>query len=624
MRPSYRLHLLVLALSLLAACGDTQSPQQQHPQQQHSPAPPPQAAAPFVPASASASVSGAGGRATIHLESLPRGLNYALEGSGVLRRILYELHETLLLENWDTGALEPNLCRSFRVTDCVVTQDGTRHYGDQQELRARLGSAVASVLPGTGLVFELRDDVLWHDGERFDSSDVVFSASIWRNPLVECGERRAQYQKLIEVRAEGPWRVVAGYAEPYFRAAHSFGDLPLLPAHLYDLNDPDLPRFHPETRAGKAPDWQPDEAERAAWINKNPHNRAFVGLGPYRLVSFEGDRIRSRRFERYFAPERGGRLDELDWLFVREDRMAIEALKNGELDVFARLSTEDWFGETTASAAFTERAVKRHAPSGAYWFIAWNLRLPKLSDVRVRTALAQAFDFEAFRQSAYRGLAMQVTGHGVPGLKGYDDALAPLPHDPAAARRLLAEAGWIDRDGDRVLDKDGERFTLGLLSNAGNAINQLVVAALQNDLAQVGIEVRGELIEFATMRERALNREFEGYVSAWALASESDPEKQFHSRSAAQARSPNFPGFSDPESDRLIEAAQLELDPARRAELWKSLQRRVYAQQPYLFGFTAPRKFAFARNLSGVELVRGDPNYVARRWHRTAGGAQPR
>lgn len=575
----------------------------------------PEPASPRQPAAA---LPQRGGRAVIHLESLPRGLNYALEGSGVLRRILYELNETLLLENWDTGALEPNLCRAWRIEDMARSRDGQLHHGSEAELRARLGAGLESLVPGTALVFDLREDVLWHDGERFDASDVVFSASIYKNPSVECGERRAQYQKLLEVRAEGPWRVVAFYSEPYFRAAASFGDLPLLPAHRYDLTDPDIARLEPQAREGKAADWQPSAEERAAWINRNPHNRAFIGLGPYQLVDFEGDRIRSRRFERYFAPERSGWLDELDWLFVREDRMAIEALRNGELDVFGRLSTEDWFGETTNSPAFEARAVKNHAPSGAYWFIAWNMRLPKLADVRVRRALAQAFDFEAFRQSVYRGLATQLTGHGVPGMRGYDTELAPHPFDPAAAQRLLADAGWIDRDGDRLLDKDGEAFTLTLLSNAGNAVNQLCVAAMQNDLARVGIRVQAELIEFGAMRERSLSRDFEGYVSAWALASESDPEKQFHSRSAAQPRSPNFPGLADPEVDRLIESAQAELDPERRAQAWKALQRRLYELQPYMWGFTAPRKFAIARELQGVEMVRADPNYVARRWWRVA------
>lgn len=570
-------------------------------------------------APASAPAPAYGGRATIHLESLPRGLNYALEGSGILRRILLEVHETLLIEDPHTLELKPNLCTQFRVEASALDKQGGRHHGTEAELRERLGDKLERLIPGTAFVFELRRDVRWHDGAPFDARDVLFSASIYQNPKIDCGERRTQYQKLVEVRALGSHTLVAFYAEPYFRALNSFGDLPLLPAHLYDLTHADHARYDPAAHADKPADWVPSEEQRAQYINTNPHNRAFVGLGPYRVERFEGDRIRATRFQEYFAPERGGYLDTIDWLFVREDKLAIEALKNGELDVFARLTTEDYFGETTRSESFTRSFVKRHAESGAYWFIAWNLRRPKLEDPRVRLALAMAFDFQAFRQSVYRGLATQLTGHGVPGMPGYDSTLEAHRYDPQAAQALLAEAGWIDRDGDGVLDKDGARFTLSLLSAAGNVMNQLVAVALQNDYARLGILVQPELIEAGVMRERSLSRDFDGFMSGWALASESDPEKQFHSRSAAAPRSPNFPGLADPEVDQLIERAQRELDPTRRAELWRALQRRLYALQPYLWGFTAPRKFAFARALCGVELVRTDPNYIVRQWYYAAG-----
>src|SRR5258707_12360296 len=56
-----------------------------------------------------------GGRATIHLEALPKSLNYALESAGVTRRILFELNETLLSEDWNTLELVPNLCSSYEV-----------------------------------------------------------------------------------------------------------------------------------------------------------------------------------------------------------------------------------------------------------------------------------------------------------------------------------------------------------------------------------------------------------------------------------------------------------------------------------------------------------------------------
>jgi hypothetical protein len=61
-----------------------------------------------------------GGRAILHLQSMPRSLNGAIDGSGIVRRIGYEVNETLLLRNWDTLALEPDVCTDWIVEDQVV------------------------------------------------------------------------------------------------------------------------------------------------------------------------------------------------------------------------------------------------------------------------------------------------------------------------------------------------------------------------------------------------------------------------------------------------------------------------------------------------------------------------
>ncbi len=523
-----------------------------------------------------------GGRATIHLESRPPSLNYALESTGVTRRILFELNETLLTEDWNTLELVPNLCSSYEVEN------------------------------PTSFVFHLRANVLWHDGVPFDAHDVVFSALVYRNPKVNCGAKRSQYERIVEISAPDAHTVRVRYDKPYFRALASVGDMPILPAHLYEL-----------TRPGE-PAWKPSDAEQAEFINKNPHNHDWVGLGPYRLESWEGDRLVARRFDKYFAPERGGYLDEIDWLYVKDDAAAFQALLNGEIDVFARLSTEDYFGSATSSELFRSKFVKAWAPSGAYGFVAWNLRRATFQDVRVRRALAMAFDFEAFKKSCYRGLASQVTGHGVPESEAYDRTLAPLPFDLGGARKLLAEAGWSDHDGDGFLDKDGTPLSIELLSNSGNSVSEAMVVALQNDWSRIGVRVVPLLLEFGTARERAAKREFDAYLTGYALPTESDPEAVFHSRTAS-GPTQNFAGLADAEVDRLIERGQSELERTTRMRTWHELQRRIYELQPYLFGFSPPRKFAYSQKLRGVEFVRPDPNYVARRWYWPAGtpGTRP-
>jgi len=510
-----------------------------------------------------------GGRATIHLEALPKTLNYALETSAVTRRILYELNETLLTEDWNTLELVPNLCASFEVEN------------------------------PTSFVFHLRPGIVWHDGDPFDAHDVVFSALLYRNPKVNCDAKRAQYKRIVEISAPDPLTVRVRYDKPFFRALGSVGDMPILPAHLYE-------------KPGASED------EQAEFINRNPHNHDWVGLGPYKLVSWDGDRIVAKRFDKYFAPERGGYLDELDWLYVKDDAAAFQALLNGEIDLFGRLSTEDYFGSATSSELFREKFFKAWAPSGAYGFVAWNLRRPRLQDVRVRRALAMAFDFEAFKKSVYRGLAVQMTGHGAPEGDFYDRKLAPLPFDPDGAKKLLAEAGWTDHDGNGRLDKDGEEFAIEVLSNSGNAVSETMLVAMQNDWSRIGVVLKPLLLDFNSAKERATKREFDGYLTGWALPTESDPEPTFHSKNAS-GPTQNFPGLADPEVDRLIEEGQVTLDRATRVLVWRELQHRLYELQPYLWGFSPPRKFAYSQKLHGVEFVRPDPNYVARRWYLPAG-----
>jgi len=510
-----------------------------------------------------------GGRATIHLESLPKSLNYAIDTAGVTRRILFELNETLLTEDWNTLELVPNLCASFE-----------------------------SESP-SAFVFHLRPGIVWHDGVAFDAHDVVFSALLYRNTKLNTGSKGPNYRRIVEIAAPDPLTVRVKFDKPFFRALVSIGDMPILPAHLYE-------------RPGASED------EQAEFIAKNPHNHDWVGLGPYKLERWEGDRIVAKRFDKYFAPERGGYLDELDWLYVKDDAAAFQATLNGEIDLFGRLSTEDYFGSATSSELFQKNLVKAWAPSNSYGFLAWNLRRPKLQDVRLRRALALAFDFEAFKKSCYRGLATQVTGHGVPESEFYDRTLAALPFDPKAAKKLLEEAGWSDHDGDGFLDKDGEALKIEVLSNSGNAVSESMIVALQNDWSRIGVQLTPLLLDFNSAADRAKKREFDGYLTGWALPTESDPEATFHSKNAGPGTS-NFPGLADPEIDALIEKLQGELDRGARTKLWFEFQRRLYDLQPYLFGFSPPRKFAYNQKLRGVEFVRPDPNYVARRWYYPAG-----
>jgi peptide/nickel transport system substrate-binding protein len=584
-----------------------------------------------------------GGRAILHIESMPKTLCLAIENGAVLRRIAYELNETLLLRNLDTNVLECDLCTSFDVEDTLVTQAGPgehdkalvfgriREDGDdwvvtpvskENPLKSETRVPKAGVLRvdrGTVFTFRLRSDVTWHDGHPFDARDVWFSWSLYTNPTVHCDSKRFQFTKIRDAIVLDAHTIRFDYAVPYFQAPSSLGDLFLLPSHLYDLDDPDNVAADPEFHAAKKasdPAWKPTAEEKGRYVNENRHNREFVGLGPYRLSSFGTDAIEAVRYDGYFDRARAGYLDTLRWRAIPDLTAAFQALLNGDLDFFDTVTTDDYFSDTANSKTFTERFYKGTHETSIYWYVGWNNLRPQFSDPRVRRAMAMLFDFDEFKNGFYHGLATQITGPFPLGAPAYDRTIAPIAYDPKRAVALLAEAGWYDRDGDGLLDKDGVPFTFELLMQPTNAVGAAFGAKFQENLARVGIRLTPRPLEWNALSKKRETGEFDAVALGWAPPYESDPEQLWHSRwGKAKDKGSNYIGFQDAVADELIEAGQRELDVDKRSAIWRKLHARLYELQPYLFCFNTPRKFAMSRALRGFQSVAGDPNFVARRWY---------
>lgn len=587
-----------------------------------------------------------GGRVIVRTDLMPPSLNYALDGAAVTRRILYEVHETLLAPDFETGELVPDVAERWDVEDTLIskpTEDGAEprrwvgvvtREGDEYVVRpvSPLSSGpagpaawrvpagdVASLERGTVLTFHLRRDVRWHDGEPFDASDVAFSFSIYANPKVRCDNKRPNYSAVTACEVLDPYTVRFTLAKAHFKALGNVADLFLMPAHRYDLSDPDHARFDPDYVAAKRaqePQWQPTADEQAEYVNAHPANRAFVGLGPYRVTEWTQDHLEATRFDGYFAPERGGYVDTIRWRLITNDDTANEALLSGDIDYNDRLTSEQYFGAFTRSEAFLARCYKGHLYADTYGFVAWNMTRPKFSDARVRRALGMLFDYEGVRANYYRGHAIQVTGVQPVSSPAYDWSLVPLKFDPAAADALLTEAGWIDRDGDGVRDKDGQPFEFEIAINTGSRTSETLMARFQEELAKQGVRARVQAYDWSVFQERCVRREYDAAARGWVPPPEVDPDALWHSRWAgADVGASNFCGFADPEVDRLIDAGVRELDDARRYAIWRELGARIYAAQPYTFLFNPARKFAVSKALRGFQALRFDPNYQIRRWY---------
>ena len=200
----------------------------------------------------------------------------------------------------------------------------------------------------------------------------------------------------------------------------------------------------------------------------------------------------------------------------------------------------------------------------------------------------------------------------------YNRDVQARPVDPVQARELLDAAGWYDRDGDGVRDKDGVRLSIALSYPSGNDASKNFGQALQEVLAEeLQIELTLEQLEWATFLDRIKKRDFDACNLAWVPDLESDPEQLWHSKWGAEdIESSNHSGVQDPVLDELILAGQKELDFEKRQLIWQQMHERIYDEVvPYIFMYNVPRKFAMNKKLRGVQIVAPDPGYVIRRWH---------
>jgi peptide/nickel transport system substrate-binding protein len=293
---------------------------------------------------------------------------------------------------------------------------------------------------------------------------------------------------------------------------------------------------------------------------------------------------------------------------------------NGQLDFTVRINSDKYFGEATQGPAFAQRYCKGYYYLGAFNYIPWNLRRPILADLKVRQALGHAMDLEGFVQTVAHGLAKLPTGAQSYFGPSYNHDVQRLSFDLERATELFAEAGWYDRDGDGVIDKDGRPFEIEMLVVGGNAPAEMFARMFQESLAKIGARLKITPVDNATYLKRVNERDFDAGGASWSVdATENDPIQLWGSASAGKGGS-NHAGVMDPKVDELIARGDRELDDPKRWAIWRELHRYLYEEvQPYLFREAPPRKFVLNKAIRGVQFFKITPGYALRRWFYPAG-----
>jgi len=456
------------------------------------------------------------------------------------------IFEVVLLSAGDPPDMDPHTAGATEKANIVrnVFDTLTTLSSDLTQTQPALATKWKAV-DDTTWEFTLREDVKFHNGEPLNAEAVKFSVDRILDPNAE----------VARIKYSFPTMTSAEVVDEYTVRIHTSVPDPIFAERAYSL------QIVPPKYTASVP-----EAEFAA----NP-----IGTGAYKFVEFvPGQRIVLEANEEYW-----GGVPEVDRFIIRpvpEASTRTAELQTGGADIIQNAPVGQ-IPEIEATDGVSVIALDGRRVA----FIGMNLLAggsDVLKDKRIRQALNYAVDVDLILQTVMEGYGGRTATNFRPDFTGFDPSLAPYPHDPEKARALLKEAGYAN----------GLELSLQT-SDVIFASATEVLSALKAQLAEVGVEVKIEIMDHASYRSVVINGQKENKVAdlyAWQWgALEPSPDSVLTGTLETGGISSYY---SNPELDKLIQAARQEMDVKTRVETYKTIQALLIEEAPFIFLYQIP------------------------------------
>jgi peptide/nickel transport system substrate-binding protein len=439
---------------------------------------------------------------------------------------------------------------------------------------------------GIAVTYRIQPAATWGDGVRVTTRDVLFTWTVGREPKSGVGELDL-YRRILKIDTPDD-KTFTLHVDRVTFDYNALGGFRLLPEHLEAAPFASPADYHARTR-----------------FDADTTNPGLY-FGPYRItqVSPGASVLLEPNPTWYGAKPHFKRI----LVKVIENTAALEAnLRSGGVDYIA-----GELGLTLDQALAFEAAHRAgyhvlYKQGLTYEHIDLDLDNPILADPRLRHALAMALDRGIVDRQLFAGHQPPASSFVNPLDWVYAKDLPGYGYDPAKAKALLDEAGWqAGADGIRR-NARGDKLSLELMSTAGNRMRELVEQVLQSQWRAVGIEVR---IRNEPARiffgDTVTHRKFAAMAMyAWIASPENVPRSVLHSNEVPNAANgwsgENYTDYKNPAMDKLIDAVEIELDRAKRKEIWHRIQALYIEDLPVIPLFYRVDPFVIPDWLKGIE-----------------------
>jgi peptide/nickel transport system substrate-binding protein len=438
--------------------------------------------------------------------------------------------------------LDPTAGAAGAIDEVVYANvfEGLTRIGPDGAVRPGLAERWEVSADGLTYTFHLRPGVTFHDGTAFTAGDAVFSLT---RAMAEdsVNAQKGLFAAIQTVEAADDRTLVVTLSRPEGRL-------------LFNLGWGDAVMVAPES---------------ADTNTVNP-----IGTGPFRFVEWvQGDRVELAANPDYWGAAPA--LARATFRFISDPAAALAAMMAGDADAFANFPAPEGLEALKADPRFSVVIGSTEGET----ILALNHRRPPLDDLRVRRAISHAIDRAALIDGAMFGHGTPIGSHFAPHHPAYVDLTGMYPHDPEAARALLAEAG---------IEPGALSLTLHLPPPSYARRSGEIIAA---QLGDVGINVEIIPVEWAQWLEQV----FRGHDFDMTIVSHTEPLDI-----DIYARDDYYFGYDNPDFDALIERLQTTVDPDARADLYRRAQTILAEDAVNGFLFQLPKQGVWDARLDGL------------------------
>lgn len=400
--------------------------------------------------------------------------------------------------------------------------------------------------------WHLVEDARWHDGTPFTAEDVKFTLlylmkymEVWSRPDTDFEELVVVDDHTVKMKLKAP---IGGEYPPVFW-------IPILPKHI----------------------WEPYKEDMSSFANEKA-----VGIGPFKLKEFRpAESMWLVRNEDYYGTKPS--VDEIVFKTYGSKDALYMAVKAGEVDMIGYYGVSILVAEDFRKAPNVEVL---ESPGLQMWPLNFNLhQKTAVRDRNVRYAIMHGIDRQKILDMVYLGVGELIDSPMYPEVEYHNPNLYQFDYNPEKAKSLLREAGFVDGDGDGIVNdpQAGGNVVLELMVPSGWVETLKASTLVKEQLAEIGLAIKLKTVDINTYYEYNYKPEDDQFDLSWSemdVGVNFDWIWDYFKSYEGGGEGWNVSYYNNPELDRLVDQMRTELDPEKRKAMIYQIQETLIRDLP--------------------------------------------